>query len=91
MTVIDEQTKDHAYEKESKKKFYTFYRDSKELADGQIKPSFSTGMIKTGFRPSDDANDLAYNVPGNAMMCTYMKLVAETVLDKVPISSIYKS
>jgi hypothetical protein len=91
MTVIDQQTKDHAYERDSKRKFYTFYRDAKELADGQIKQSFSTGMIKTGFRPSDDPNDLAYNVPGNAMMCTYMKLVAEEVLDKLSVHSIFKS
>ncbi len=33
-------------------------------------------MIKTGFRPSDDANDLPYNIPGNAMMATYMGLVS---------------
>lgn len=33
-------------------------------------------MIKTGFRPSDSPNDLAYNIPGNAMASTYLKLVA---------------
>jgi len=34
-------------------------------------------MVKTGFRPSDDPNDLAFNIPGNAMLCTYMDLVAK--------------
>ena len=47
-------------------------------------------MIKTGFRPSDDPNTLAYNIPGNAMMSTYLQLVAEAVLDKVPVSSVFK-
>jgi meiotically up-regulated gene 157 (Mug157) protein len=34
-------------------------------------------MIKTGFRPSDDPNDLAYNVPGNAMIASFLDLVAK--------------
>ena len=46
-------------------------------------------MIKTGFRPSDDPNDLPYNIPGNAMMCTYMQLVAEKVLEKIPGTSVF--
>ena len=33
-------------------------------------------MIKTGFRPSDDPNELAFNIPGNAMAATYLKKVA---------------
>jgi meiotically up-regulated gene 157 (Mug157) protein len=37
-----------------------------------MKASFATGMIKTGFRPSDDANDQPYNIPGNAMMVSYL-------------------
>jgi len=36
--------------------YYTFYRDARELAGGKIKQSSYTGMIKTGFRPSDDPN-----------------------------------
>jgi len=48
-------------------------------------------MIKTGFRPSDDANDLPYNIPGNAMMSTYMNLVAEYILDKISILSVFKT
>lgn len=88
MNVVDEQTKDLKYESESKKKFYTFYREPRELAGGEIKPSYGTGMIKTGFRPSDDPNDHAYNIPGNAMMSTYLELVAEKVLDAVPKNSV---
>jgi len=48
-------------------------------------------MIKTGFRPSDDPNNYAYNIPGNAMMCTYLKLVAEKILDKISDRSVFKS
>lgn len=72
MSVVEEQTKDLKYEQTNKRKFYTFYREPRELAGGEIKPSYGTGMIKTGFRPSDDPNDQAYNIPGNAMMSTYL-------------------
>ena len=47
------------------------------MANGVIKPSSSTGMIKTGFRPSDDPNELAFNIPGNAMMVSFMELVGK--------------
>ena len=90
MGVVDEQTKDLRYEKDNKRKFYTFYREPRELAGGEIKPAFETGMIKTGFRPSDDPNDHAYNIPGNAMMSTYLELVAADVLDKVPTASVFR-
>jgi meiotically up-regulated gene 157 (Mug157) protein len=56
LTTLDEQAKDDKYEKTNNITFYTFYRDVRELASGQIKPSASTGMIRTGFRPSDDPN-----------------------------------
>lgn len=77
MTTVEQQTKDSAYEKRRKSLFYTFYRTPTELRDGTIRPAFGTGMVKTGFRPSDDPNDLAFNIPGNAMLCTYMDLVAK--------------
>jgi len=56
LSALEEQTKDEIYEKENNSTFYTFYRDSRELAGGHIKPSRRTGMVKTGFRPSDDPN-----------------------------------
>lgn len=90
MSVVDEQTKDSNYERVANKKFYTFYRIPTELEGGEIKPSFETGMIKTGFRPSDDPNTHPYNIPGNAMMSTYLELVATAVLDNVPLSSVFK-
>jgi meiotically up-regulated gene 157 (Mug157) protein len=41
-------------------------------------------MLKQGFRPSDDANELPYNIPGNAYLCTYLQLVATKILSKMP-------
>lgn len=89
MTTLEEQSKDQAQEQEKKVDYYTFYRDARELAGGKIKQSSYTGMIKTGFRPSDDPNQLPYNVPGNAMMTTYLGLVARAVLTKVEKDSVY--
>jgi uncharacterized protein len=60
------------------------------LPNGVIKTAFYTGMIKTGFRPSDSPNELPYNIPGNAMISSYLALVAKDVLSKVPASSVFK-
>lgn len=91
MTTLDEQSKDSAYEKQNKANFYTFYRDARELAGGIIKPSSRTGMIKTGFRPSDDPNELPYNVPGNAMMASFLQIVANGLLTNIPANSIFRT
>lgn len=56
-----------------------------------IKSAVYTGMIKTGFRPSDSPNELPYNIPGNAMVGSYLRLVANDVLSKVPSNSVFKS
>lgn len=48
-------------------------------------------MVKTGFRPSDDPNQLAYNVPGNAMASVFLKYVADHILAKVPTTSVFHS
>jgi len=47
-------------------------------------------MIKTGFRPSDSPNELPYNIPGNAMMSSYLNLVADKILSKVSNTLIFK-
>ena len=61
------------------------------MPNGVIKTAFYTGMIKTGFRPSDSPNELPYNIPGNAMISSYLGLVANDVLSKVPSNSVFKS
>lgn len=56
-----------------------------------IKTAVYTGMIKTGFRPSDSPNELPYNIPGNAMVSSYLALVANEVLNQVPSNSVFRS
>lgn len=46
-------------------------------------------MIKTGFRPSDSPNMLPYNVPGNAMLATFLRLVATDILSQVAKTSVF--
>jgi len=50
---------------------YTFQRNTLEptdtLAHGVGAPCRDTGMVRTHFRPSDDAVVFAFNIPGNAM------------------------
>ena len=82
--------KDTAYEERRKSSFYSFYRTATELQNGHIKKAFGNGMIKTGFRPSDDPNDCAYNIPGNAMLSTYMNLVASKIFPLVSEKSVFK-
>ena len=65
--------------------------NDEELPEGNIKPASYTGMIKTGFRPSDSPNELPYNVPGNAMIARYLKVVGNDILRKVSSRSIYYS
>jgi meiotically up-regulated gene 157 (Mug157) protein len=56
LSVLDEQTNDSSFEQKMGKNFYTFKRSSEELPGGTIKRAVYTGMIKTGFRPSDSPN-----------------------------------
>lgn len=91
VAVLDEQSKDTKFEKDTNKNYYTFKRSNEELPGGTIKTAFYTGMIKTGFRPSDSPNELPYNVPGNAMMSAYLKLVTKDLLSQVPKSSVFKN
>jgi meiotically up-regulated gene 157 (Mug157) protein len=56
LAVLDEQTNDSDFEKKLGKNYYTFKRSNEELPNGVIKTAVYTGMIKTGFRPSDSPN-----------------------------------
>lgn len=61
---------------------YTFKRDMRELPMEKMASGSKNGMVRSAFRPSDDANKYPYNVPGNAMLSTYLWKVAE-ILKKV--------
>ena len=45
--------------------------------DGRGPPCAYTGMIWSGFRPSDDACTYSYNVPGNMMAVVALEQIAE--------------
>jgi uncharacterized protein len=91
LTLLDEETQDSAAEARQGKNFYTFYRSKEELPNGTIANAVQTGMVKTGFRPSDSPNELPYNIPGNAMLASYLRLVATEVLSEIPSSSVFSS
>lgn len=91
LAVLDEQTHDSTFEQKMGKSYYTFKRSNEELPGGVIKNAVYTGMIKTGFRPSDSPNELPYNIPGNAMISSYLQLVAKDVLSQIPQSSVFYS
>ena len=50
---------------------------SDTLENGRGNPAAYTGMIKTGFRPSDDAHILPFNVPVNAFASVALDGVAK--------------
>eukprot|EP00931_Biecheleriopsis_adriatica_P051536 TRINITY_DN29905_c0_g1_i1.p1 TRINITY_DN29905_c0_g1~~TRINITY_DN29905_c0_g1_i1.p1 ORF type:complete len:524 (-),score=99.78 TRINITY_DN29905_c0_g1_i1:106-1677(-) len=59
---------------------YTFQRDGREALDSLVKsagrPAKRCGLVRAGFRPSDDAQALPFHIPGNAMFSVYLKKVA---------------
>ncbi|KAK8806285.1 TAT pathway signal protein [Blastocystis sp. subtype 4] len=65
---------------------YTFTRicnrPTETLMDGQGWPSRYTGLIRSGFRPSDDATKLPYFIPGNIMFLTNLRYCAD-ILENV--------
>jgi len=68
---------------------YTFRRDSSEALDSLIKGVGNPAqrgvyLIKSGFRPSDDAQTFPYHIPGNAMFSYYLgKICSSSYFRKV--------
>lgn len=69
---------------------YTFQRQTSQptdsLSHGRGWPAAPTGMIKTGFRPSDDAHVFPYLVPANCLAVVALRGVAG-ILDAIHQSS----
>ena len=67
---------------------YTFSRDTSQptdtLSHARGNPVASCGLIRSAFRPSDDATTFQYFIPGNAMMQAELKKVL-TLLSKVSL------
>lgn len=80
MEAIEETIQDDTYEKNNGGKFYQFFRSGSELPGGSIGAVAQTGLIRTGFRPSDDPNEFGFNIPGNAMISTFLDKVSGILL-----------
>lgn len=70
--VINRQRKSFADEDADSGASYTFSREASEpydtLSHGRGNPAGSCGLIRSSFRPSDDATVFQYFIPGNCMM-----------------------
>lgn len=62
---------------------YSFTRQTSEPLDSSIhgagSPVNKCGLIKGGFRPSDDASTYPFHVPANAMFASYLLQLADDV------------
>jgi meiotically up-regulated gene 157 (Mug157) protein len=59
---------------------YTFLRSTNEATEttihGRTSPAKKCGLVKSSFRPSDDACLLPFNIPGNAMLSVVLNRTA---------------
>lgn len=66
---------------------YTFQRNATNPTDtlSHTRVNLCTGkggMVKSAFRPSDDACTFPYFIPGNAMLVTYLSKTSEMIKEK---------
>ena len=87
MTVISDvmETEQHHFEKSP----YRFSCESDRYNDmlhndGMGEPVGNTGMSWQGFRPSDDAVDFGYNIPGNIFAAVVLGYAAELLQGCAP-------
>lgn len=69
--------------------YYSFQRDtnigSETLPLGGVgnPVNYNTGLVRSAFRPSDDATILQFFIPGNAHMVSELRKLVANVLDKI--------
>lgn len=71
-------------------RFGTRTTDSMPLRDGQCYPSRHCGLSRSPFRPSDDACQLPFNVPANALAVVCLRHIAD-MLSKLRLASHHAS
>jgi len=80
LTLIDEQSLGTSDEDKLGFVPYTFLRISNQATEttvhGRGSPSKKSGLVKSYFRPSDDACLLPFNIPGNAMLSVVLNKTA---------------
>lgn len=86
LKLIDEQSLGTLDEDKKGYPPYTFLRETEQPTDSTIhgrgSPSKTCGLVKSSFRPSDDACLLPFNIPGNAMLSVELKRTSQ-MLNKV--------
>ncbi|CAG8478960.1 3108_t:CDS:2 [Ambispora leptoticha] len=71
---------------EFKRPAYTFTRETRTstetlMLDGRGAPVRRTGLVKSQFRPSDDASVFPFFIPGNAMLSVELAHLYELLID----------
>ena len=62
--------------------------DTLALADGRPQPYRRCGLIASPFRPSDDAAQLAFHVPANAMAVVCLRQIADVLATHGPAAAL---
>ena len=76
-TMVDQQDSSEEDQARPRGPAYSFKRSGDTVTDSLFKgvgwPAKRTGMVKSAFRPSDDATKFPFNIPGNAFAVAVLR------------------